>query len=359
LKNERIILPSFKQKTLVMVSSHENYIQEIKNPLFKGAMVAFKVKDLLQEFEKSLELTVVAGEAGLSRVVRLPQAHRPGLSLAGYLKNYVNQRVLVLGSTEIAYLRDLPKAVLHDRLSAILTKQTPVVIVAGKLTPIKELVAYCKKNNLPLMRSKMRTMELLTRITYFLMELFSPAATCHATLVEAFGIGVLIQGDSSVGKSEAALSLIERGHRLIADDVVKVRLREGAYLEGSCSDLTRHFMEIRGIGIINVAHLYGMVSVRDSKRIDMIVKLEVWDDADYYDRVGTEQSVQKILGIDVPYHILPVKPGRDLALLLETIVLNHRLKEMGYNSVSEFNTKLRDAIGSKQRKRRRARESTQ
>jgi HPr kinase/phosphorylase len=192
-------------------------------------------------------------------------------------------------------------------------------------------------------------------MTFLLNEEFSPTVTCHGTLVEAFGVGVLIQGDSSVGKSEAALGLIERGHRLISDDVVRIRLREGPYLEGSGPQLTRHLMEIRGIGIINVAHLYGAVCVRDSKAIDLIVKLENWDDKRFYDRVGLEEKYRDILEVKIPYHVLPVKPGRDVVLLVETIALNHRLKGMGYNSAKEFNVKLLETIKKKQTAKRAGR----
>lgn len=198
----------------------------------------------------------------------------------------------------------------------------------------------------------MTTMNLLSKMTLLLTEEFAPSMSIHGTLVEVFGVGVLIKGDSSVGKSEAALGLIERGHRLISDDIVKVKKREASYLEGFGAELTRHHMEIRGIGIINVAHLYGAVCVRDNKSIDIVVKLETWDDQHFYDRVGVDEKYCDILGVQVPYHVLPVKPGRDVVLLLETIALNHRLKKMGYNSAKEFNSKLLEMIALKQKKRK-------
>src|SRR5581483_11290092 len=213
------------------------------------------------------------------------------------------------------------------------------------------------ERDVPLFRTSMKTMNLLSKLTLILNEEFSPTMTCHGTLVEAFGVGVLIQGDSSVGKSEAALGLIERGHRLVSDDVVRIRLREGTYLEGSGPELIRHLMEIRGIGIINVAHIYGAVCVRDDKTVDVIVKLEEWDDRRFYDRIGLDEKYCDLLGVKVPSHVLPVKPGRDVVLLIETIVLNHRLKEMGYNSAKEFNTKLLETISKKQTDRKRIRET--
>jgi HPr kinase/phosphorylase len=308
----------------------------------------YLVQDLFDKYGEHLGLQLIAGKAGMKRSIKLPEVHRPGLSLSGYLKNYVSQRLLVFGNVETLYLKDIDKTVRMERLRGILAKETPAVIVAGRYQPVKELVNFCEQDGIPLFRASMTTMNLVSKMTMLLNEEFSPTMTCHGTLVEAFGVGVLIQGDSSVGKSEAALGLIERGHRLISDDVVRIKLREGTYLEGSGPELTRHLMEIRGIGIINVGHLYGAVCVRDEKTVDIVVKLEDWDDRRFYDRIGLDEKYCDILGIKIPYHILPVKPGRDVVLLLETIVLNHRLKEMGYNSAKEFNTKLLETIAKKQ-----------
>ncbi len=317
----------------------------------------YQVKEFYEKYRQTLSLSIVAGEKGLSKMIRVPEAQRPGLSLSGYLKNYVNQRVLILGTLEVSYLKDLDAKTRLERVQGILTPKTPVVVVAGRYAPPQEVVRFCEENSLPLLRTKMKTMDCLTRISFLLQEDFSPSMTCHGTLVEAFGVGVLIQGDSSIGKSEAALGMIERGHRLISDDVVKVKVREGAYLEGSGPELTRHLMEIRGIGIINVAHLYGAVCVRDDKKLDMIVKLEEWDDKRFYDRVGLDQKFCDMLGMKIPYHILPVKPGRDVVLLIETIALNHRLKEMGFNSAKDFNVKLLETISKKQGQARKIRET--
>ena len=312
--------------------------------------MAYLVEDLYKRHGERLGLELVAGRAGQSRRIKVPEAHRPGLSLSGYLKSHADKRILIFGRVEIEYLRDLDPKVRIEHLKPILTDQTPAVIVARRYRPPKELHHICEKNNIPLFRANMSTMNLLSKLALLLTEEFSPSISCHGTLVEVFGVGVLIQGDSSVGKSEAALGLLERGHRLISDDIVKVKKREGNYVEGCGAELTRHHMEIRGIGIINVAHLYGAVCVRDNKSIDLVVELEVWDDGHFYDRVGIDEKYCDILDVQVPYHILPVKPGRDVVLLLETIALNHRLKGMGYNSAKEFNSKLTEMIAVKQRK---------
>lgn len=310
----------------------------------------YLVEDLFEQHGEPLGLTLVAGKQGIKRRISIPEVHRPGLVLSGYSKGYSGKRILIFGKIEIEYIRDLVSKERTRRLNAILSTPTPAVIVARNYRPVKEMVSLCEKNNVPLFSSTMTTMNLLSRLTLLLMDEFAPNISCHGTLVEVFGVGVLIQGNSSVGKSEAALGLIERGHRLISDDIVKVKKREGGYLEGSGAEITRYHMEIRGIGIINVADLYGAVCVRDRKSIDIVVTLELWDDTHFYDRVGIEEKFVDILGVKLPHHVLPVTPGRDVVLLLETIALNHRLKKMGYHSAKQFQEKLTNVIASKNRR---------
>lgn len=309
----------------------------------------YLVQQLYDQHGKYLGLELLAGKKGLERRIQKPEVHRPGLSLTGFLKSFVSARILVFGKHEMDFLRELDAKTRTQRLQAILTPLTPAVVVARNFRPPKELIAICTKENVPLFRARATATNLLSRITFLLMEEFSPSVSLHGTLVEVFGVGVLIQGNSSVGKSEAALGLIERGHRLISDDVVRVKRKEN-YLNGSGPELTRHLMEIRGIGIINVAHLYGAVCVRPDKGLDIVVKLEEWDDQHFYDRVGLDEKFVDILGISIPFHVLPVKPGRDVVLLLETIALNHRLKDMGYNSAKEFNSKLLETIANSPKK---------
>jgi HPr kinase/phosphorylase len=311
----------------------------------------YLVQHFYEQHGKYLNLILLAGKKGLSKRIKKPEVHRPGLSLTGYLKGYVTMRILVFGKQEIEYLKEADSKTKNSRLQSILPPSTPAVILARGCNPPKEMISICEKNQIPLFKGGVSATNLLSRITFLLLEEFSPGITLHGTLVEVFGVGVLIQGESSVGKSEAALGLIERGHRLISDDVVRVKKKEGSYLIGSGPELTRHLMEIRGIGIINVAHLYGAVCVRPDKGIDIVVKLEEWDDQHFYDRVGLDDKFIDILGISVPYHLLPVKPGRDVVLLLETIALNHRLKDMGYHSAKEFNAKLLETIARRQKKR--------
>lgn len=311
----------------------------------------YLVQNLYEQHGKALGLTLLAGKGGLSRRIHKAEVHRPGLSLTGYLKGFVFGRILVVGKQEIEYLRELELSIREQRWRSIVGAATPAIVLARGMRPPKELFALCEVQKVPLFQAHFSATGLLSKIAFFLLEEFCPSVTMHGTLVEVFGVGLLIQGESSVGKSEAALGLIERGHRLISDDIVRVKKKEGAHLVGSGPELTRHLMEIRGIGIINVAHLYGAVCVRPDKGIDIIVKLEPWDDGHFYDRVGLDEKFIDVLGVSVPYHILPVKPGRDVVLLLETIALNHRLKDMGYNSAKEFNAKLLEAIARRQKKK--------
>ena len=316
------------------------------------------VDELWRQHGTRLGLVMVAGSEWLRRPICAPEAQRPGLSLSGFLKGYAPNRILVFGQAEIEYLRDLDPSLRIGRLDAILTDDTPAVIVTRNFRPPQELAKIVASKQIPMFRTPMSTSNLLNKLTVLLAEAFAPSVNCHGTLVEVFGVGVLIQGASSVGKSEAALGLIERGHRLVSDDVVRVRKREGGYLEGFGAQLTRHLMEIRGIGIINVAHLYGAVCVRESKSVDIVVQLEVWNDKQHYDRVGIEERYINIMSVPVPFHLLPVKPGRDVVLLLETIALNHRLKQMGLHSAREFRQQQVAAIEKKSEKKRETREKS-
>jgi HPr kinase/phosphorylase len=311
----------------------------------------FLVQEFLEKYNQELNLELVVGEQGLKRrSIKVPEIHRAGLSLTGYLKNYSQKRVLVIGKVEVEYLKSLDPTLRKERLSAILQRQTPMVILTRHYRPLKELLELCQERQLPLFRTPLSTMDFTNKMAVILTDEFSPITSRHGTFVEVFDIGVLIEGDSAIGKSETALGLIERGHRLISDDIVRIKRAKGSTLEGHGVELTRHHMEIRGIGIINVANLYGAFCVRDRKRVDLIVRLEAWDDKNFYDRVGTEEKTCEILEIAIPYSILPVKPGRDVVLLIEAIALNYRLKKMGYHSAREFRSRLSKKIAQNQMK---------
>lgn len=309
--------------------------------------MTLSVKDFYYDYGPSLGLELLNEEEGTDKVIKVPHVQRPGLSLAGYRKGKRNHRILVFGRMELNYLRSLDSGLKEEHLKNVVTEESPCIIITRGLTPPRELIKLCKELEVPLLKTEMRSMPLLTKLTMLLNDFFAPIESVHGTLVEAYGIGVLIQGDSSVGKSEAALGLIERGHRLIADDVVKLRTREGVGVIGFGHDLNKHLLELRGIGIINVAHLFGAVSIRKEVPVDIVIHLEEWNEAHYYDRIGLEERFTEFLKVKVPLYVHPVKPGRDAVLLIETTLLNHRLKEMGYHSAKEFNRKLLEEIARK------------
>lgn len=310
----------------------------------------YTVEDLYRKYKDNLHLNLLAGSKGIKKRIKKPEIQRPGLSLTGEITNYQSFRIIIFGKGEYQYLKKLDKNIQRQRLQKVITKDVPAVIIARKYSAFKDLKTICEKNDIPLFKSNMDTMALISKMIIVLNNEFSPVITMHGTLVEVFGVGVLIQGESSVGKSEAALGLLENRHRLISDDIVKIRKKEDNCLVCSGPELTRHLMEIRGIGIINVAHLHGAVCVRPDKVLDVIIKLEEWDDTHFYDRVGLEEEYVDILGVKIPFYLLPVKPGRDVVLLIETLTLNHRLKSSGYNSAKEFNIKLLEMITKRKKK---------
>lgn len=306
----------------------------------------YRVEDFVARYKTLLELSVFGGSAGLKRKIKSSKVDRPGLSLIGYTKIYDSSRILIFGRIEIAYLKEMKSKKRRECLKRVITSSVPFVIVARGLMPPKELLSLCEKMGITVLSSNMATLDLQSRMIFMLINDLSPTINLQGTMVEVFGVGVVIQGSSAIGKSEAALGLLERGHRLVSDDIVQVKKKENVLI-GFGQELTRYLMEIRGIGIINVSHLYGAVCVRQEAPLDVLVKLESWDDKQPYDRLGLDESYLDVLGVNVPYHILPVKIGRDLPLLIETLALNHRLKTTGSNAAKELISKLGKTIKEK------------
>ncbi len=314
----------------------------------------YLVQRLLQTHGSALDLRLIAGDQGIKRKIHVPEVQRPGICLAGRLDDYAGERILVLGASELSYLSRLNDAQCHLRLSGLLTKKTPAVIVARDLPPPDSLITLCKQLSIPLLQSSIPAMDLVDKMTFLLREELSQTQTLHATLIEIFGLGMLLRGHSSIGKSEAALGLIQKGHRLICDDVANVRLRMGQALEGSGPELTQHLIEIRGIGIIDIAHLYGSVCVRDTKQIDLVVRLEEWDEKHFYDRVGLDERFCAMHGRIVPYYILPVKPNRDVVLLIETLARLHRLRFRDYQTGEHGGRRLAETMTNGIKKKTRS-----
>lgn len=308
------------------------------------------VEDFYEKYNEQLAFEIVTGKEGLKRVIRSPEVQRAGMFLTGFTSHYEDYRMLIFGGIESAYLKTLSNDMRYERIKAILTENTPAIIIASINDPIEELLDLANTLGVPVFKIFDNATKVMNKLTLILIEEFAPIASRHGTFIEVYDVGVLIEGDSSIGKSETALGLIEKGHRLVSDDVVRIKKCQESYLEGHGVELTRHHMEIRGIGIINIANIYGAYCVRDKKQIDIIVKLEEWAENQTYDRLGLEENKYEILGIEVPYSILPVKPGRDVVLLIETIALNYRLKKMGYHSAKEFRARVQRKIAEKYQK---------
>jgi len=303
-------------------------------------MKGISISEFYEKMKDELQLTLVAGKDGFNRRIRWPEINRPGLALAGYVDYFAWRRVQILGKVEITYLWSLEPDVSRARIAQILGSRVPCMIVARRYRAPQQLVEEADRLKVPLFRTPLVTVDLIDRVTVFLDNEFAPSISLKGNLVEVFGEGVFLEGKSGVGKSETALGLLARGHRLITDDVVRIKLRERKYLIGSGSELTRHHMEIRGLGIINVQKLFGAVCFREESQIDLAITLERWDPGKEYERLGIEEDTIRILGKPVPHLTIPVRSGRDLVLMVETAALNHRLKSMGFNPARALDEQL-------------------
>lgn len=266
--------------------------------------------------------------------------NRPGLILSGYEAYFDPERVQFLGLSEIEYIRGLSSNLREERMKSFVSKKPPVIIVTRDLECPEEILENAKEYNVPIVRTKDATSDFMSTLISYLNVELAPRVTRHGVLVEVAGEGVLILGDSGVGKSETAVELIKRGHRLIADDAVEIRKVSSKTLVGSAPDNIRHFIELRGIGIINARRIFGMGAVKMTEKIDMVVQLEPWDSSKVYDRMGIDNEYISILGVEVPVTVVPVKPGRNLAIILEVAAMNNRQKKMGYNAARELLHKL-------------------
>lgn len=266
--------------------------------------------------------------------------NRPGLFINGFYEYFDSERIQILGKMENAFLLDLPKDVLQERMDKLCAHHIPLVIVTRGLPVLPELLEAARKYQVPVLTTEETTTNLTVAMISFLNVELAPRITRHGVLVEVYGEGIMITGDSGVGKSECAMELVKRGHRLIADDAVEIRRVSNKRLVGTSPDNIRHFMELRGVGIINARRLFGMGSVKTNEKIDMIVHLEQWDPEKIYDRMGMENEYTDMLGIKIPALTIPVKPGRNLAIIVEVAAMNNRQKKMGYNAAKELLQKL-------------------
>jgi len=294
------------------------------------------VQVLLSSALDELELEVVAGTDGLDRVILIPRVQKPGLAFAGHYEYIKPGRVQIIGASEIHSLQSLPPRLREKRIRDVTGLDVSCFIITKGIAPLPELKKECDTRSVPLLTTTTVSSQAITRITHFLEETMAPSVTLHAGLLDVYGIGLLLIGDSGVGKSECALDLIYRSHRLIADDMVIIKRHPNDVLLGYSSDILRHHMELRGIGIINIKDLFGVASTRDVKPVDIVVKLEKWVEGTEYDRLGISGETYECLGVKKPYVRLPVASGRNLALLVEIAARNHLLKLQGYHSAEEF-----------------------
>jgi HPr kinase/phosphorylase len=309
----------------------------------RPAEPAIAVRQLLEPQADSLQLRLVAGRAGLGRQIQLSRVQRPGLALTGYTDYIRYGRVQIIGGSEIGYLRTLPPR----RRAAVLAKlarcRISCFVVTKGLTPPRELRAEAEARGVPLLVTSTESTPFIKQLTAFLDERLAMRLHLHSVLMDIFGLGVLIMGESGIGKSECALDLIDRGHRLVADDVVEIKRMADA-LVGSSPDLTRYHMELRGLGVINIKDLYGVSSIRMTKRVELVVNLERWEPGQAYDRLGLRQDQFLILGVELPLIRMPVAPGRNIAILVEVASRNQLLKERGYDAAQRFAERVDEMI---------------
>lgn len=308
------------------------------------AQKALTVGKFFADHGAELGLELMGDSIGMDRPIQEPTINRPGLALAGFFRYFASKRIQVAGHAELSYLRSLPAQERACRLRELFAHRIPCLIVARGLplpTGILEIAAGAET---PVFRTPLVTMKFINSATIALEDEFAPVASEHGSMVDIMGIGVLIRGKSGIGKSECVLGLIERGYSLVSDDITRFRNLEGRQLIGNSKELTRFHMEVRGIGIINVAAVFGAGSVRPEKQLDLIVTLKDWHEAEDVDRLGLDRSHYDILGIPVPHVTIPVRPGRDLARLVEVAALDQKLKAMGHDTAREFNERLLRAM---------------
>ena len=299
------------------------------------------VERLIRIKKEPLLLELLTDERGLARVISGPDISSPGLVLTGFTERFPSERIQVLGETEVAYLNSLDANRRYEALEIFLSFNLPAVFVTKGQAPPESLVQLASERGTPVIRSQLKTAEFYSRIKPFLEEYFAPSTTMHGSLADVYGVGLLFMGKSGIGKSEAVLDLIERGHRLVADDLVIVSRRGREILIGRGHDLQRHHMEIRGVGIIDVASLFGIRAIRLQKRLEVIVQLEVWDENSHYDRTGLEVQTVDVLGVKVPRVIVPLNPGKNITVIAEVVAMNHLLKYAGVDSAALFDQRLR------------------
>ncbi|MBS6930552.1 MAG: HPr(Ser) kinase/phosphatase [Lachnospiraceae bacterium oral taxon 082] len=302
------------------------------------------IKELITELNLKNYTPEIDAE---SIIIKHPEINRPALQLAGFFDHFDSERVQVLGNVENAYIETIDEETKKKTYDKLLSYKVPCVLYARGIKPDEDMLSYCLHYGVPCLGTERSTTYLTAEIIRWLNVKLAPVISIHGVLVDVYGEGVLITGDSGIGKSEAALELVKRGHRLVSDDVVEIRKVSQQTLVGTAPDITKHFIELRGIGIIDVKALFGVLSVKDTQSIDLVIQLEDWVKNKDYDRLGLEDNYIEYLGNKVVCHVLPVRPGRNLAIIVETAAVNHRQKMMGYNAAQELYNRVQANIAGK------------
>lgn len=302
----------------------------------------FTVLDLLDlnlAGHDKLFLECIAGRRGLTREITVADINRPGLAISGFFESFASSRVQVFGAGESAYLKKLHSEGNVETIKRFFQfEDMPCVVFSQNETPTEEFLSLAEEAGCPILTTELQTSDFTKRIVRIFSLMFAPKKTMHGVLIEVYGIGILLIGHAGVGKSECALELVERGHRLVADDIINLRCVNGNSVLGQgANTFISHHMEIRGLGIINVSQLYGVGSIREQKEVQLIIHLEEWDQNKIYDRIGNDGATEEVLGVKIPALVIPVKPGRNLPIIIEAAAMNERLKAMGYNSALDFN----------------------
>lgn len=307
-------------------------------------MSGVAVSDLIEKLK--LENLTSDIDVEKSKITQ-PDINRPALQLAGYLEHFESARVQIIGFVEYTYMMGLDQEVRRDRYEHIIMEDTPCFVFCRDLKPDDIFLELAHKRNVPVLMSHKSTSNLMAEIIRWLNVKLAPCISVHGVLVDVYGEGVLITGESGIGKSEAALELVKRGHRLVSDDVVEIRKVSDDTLIGTAPDITRHLIELRGIGIVDVKMLFGVSSVRETQSIDLVIRLEEWDKDRDYDRIGLDEEYTEYLGNKVVCHSIPIRPGRNLAIICESAAVNFRQKKMGYNAAQELYSRLQNSLKNK------------
>ncbi|MBO5503447.1 MAG: HPr(Ser) kinase/phosphatase [Lachnospiraceae bacterium] len=302
----------------------------------------------LSEVVEKMKLTNMTPEVDVNKIkIRQPDVNRPAIQLTGYLEHFEATRIQIIGLVEHAYMESMDEDRKERILRELLSMEIPCFIFCRSLMPDEMFIRLATENNIALLVSKQATSTFTAELIRWLNVRLAPCISIHGVLVDVYGVGVLITGESGIGKSETALELIKRGHRLVSDDVVEIRRVSEVSLVGSAPAITKHFIELRGIGIVDVKALFGASSVRNMTNIDLVIQMEEWSKDKEYDRLGLEEEHTEFLGIPVVCHRIPIRPGRNLALICEAAAVNHRQKEMGYNAAQELYKRVQESLSKR------------